>query len=183
MYPVEKYTNSDTKNVQRVCEEIIYLEFASTVITPVPMQSLSLAIATLNFISIVDLDISGLLLKNLKQTTMLQPLQFLLTLGESGRKVQVFQTDGDGVFASSDTRELLETEKVRHEWSAPYDSNTNAFIERARRTVFEGVCTALLRAGAPARFWGEAECHKIYTLNLLPTVPERRLLLFKKKFT
>ena len=71
-----------------------------------------------------------------------------------------------------ETRELLETEKVRHEWSAPYDSDTNAFIERARRTIFEGVCTALLRAGAPARFWGEAECHKIYTLNLLPTIPD-----------
>jgi transposase InsO family protein len=90
----------------------------------------------------------------------------------SGRKVQVFQTDGDGVFASAETRQLLETERVRHEWSAPYDSDTNAFIERARRTVFEGVCTALLRAGAPARFWGEAECHKIYTLNLLPTLPD-----------
>ena len=61
---------------------------------------------------------------------------------------------------------------MRHEWSAPYDSNTNAFIERARRTVFEGVCTSLIRSGAPTRFWGEAENHKIYTINILPTLED-----------
>jgi hypothetical protein len=30
------------------------------------------------------------------------------------------------------------------------------------------VCTALLRAGV----WGEAECHKIYTINILPTMSD-----------
>jgi hypothetical protein len=35
------------------------------------------------------------------------------------------------------------------------------------------VCTALLRAGAPARFWGEAECHKIFTLNATLPDPEK----------
>jgi hypothetical protein len=34
------------------------------------------------------------------------------------------------------------------------------------------VCTALLRAGAPASFWGEAEAHKIFTFNNLPIVPD-----------
>jgi hypothetical protein len=87
----------------------------------------------------------------------------------SGRPVQILQSDGDGVFTGKRTMEILETEKIRHEFSAPYDSDTNAFIERARRTVFEGVATALLRSGAPANFWGEAECHKIFTLNVLPT--------------
>jgi hypothetical protein len=37
--------------------------------------------------------------------------------------------------------------------------------------VFEGVCTALIRSGAPSSFWGEAECHKIFTINVLPTMP------------
>ena len=100
------------------------------------------------------------------------PLVFTDSWGISGRKPQILQTDGDGVFVSSVTRSMLEAEKVRHEWSAPYDSNTNSFIERARRTVFEGVCTSLLRSGAPARFWGEAENHKIYTINILPTVAD-----------
>ena len=90
----------------------------------------------------------------------------------SGRKAQFFHTDGDGVFSGKENSDLLVQEKVRHELSAPYDSNTNAFIERARRTVFEGVCTALLRSGAPARFWGEAEQHKIFTINVLPTIPD-----------
>ena len=91
----------------------------------------------------------------------------------SGRPVQIFHSDGEGVFSSKETQDLLQKEKIRHEFSAPYDSNTNPFIERARRTIFEGVCTALLRAGAPSSFWGEAEAHKIFTLNVMPTVPDK----------
>ena len=100
------------------------------------------------------------------------PQVFLDSWALSSRKVQIFQSDGEGVFTSAITREILDSEKVRHEWSAPYDSDTNSFIERARRTIFEGVCTALIRSGAPARFWGEAENHKIYTINILPTLPD-----------
>ena len=104
------------------------------------------------------------------------PKIFVDSWGISGRKVQILQTDGDSVFTSQETRDMLEQNQVRHEWSAPYDSNTNAFIERARRTIFEGVSTSLIRSGAPARFWGEAENHKIYTMNILPTVedPEQK---------
>ena len=113
------------------------------------------------------------------------PKIFVDAWGLSGKHVQVFQTDGDGVFTSTQTRDMLEEEKVRHEYSAPYDSNTNAFIERARRTIFEGVSTALIRSGAPARFWGEAENHKIYTLNVThprrPSLFRREEILFSKK--
>ena len=87
----------------------------------------------------------------------------------SGRPVQIFHSDGDGVFSSQETADLLAKEKIRHEFSAPYDSNTNPFVERARRTLFEGVSTALLRSGAPTSFWGEAECHKVFTINNLLT--------------
>ena len=58
----------------------------------------------------------------------------------SGRPVQYFHSDGEGVFTSKETQEILLGAKVRHEFSAPFDSNTNPFVERARRTVFEGVC-------------------------------------------
>ena len=97
------------------------------------------------------------------------PSVFLDAQALSGRPTQIFHSDGDGVFTSSETSALLSKEKIRHEYSAPYDSNTNPFIERARRTIFEGVSTALLRSGAPSSFWGEAECHKIFTMNHLPT--------------
>ena len=50
----------------------------------------------------------------------------------SGRPVQIFHSDGEGVFASKVTSDLLQKEKIRHEFSAPYDSNTNPFVERAR---------------------------------------------------
>ena len=100
------------------------------------------------------------------------PRIFLDSRAISGRRVQIFQSDGEGVFISKENRLMLEAEKVRHELSAPYDSNTNPFVERARRTIFEGVCTALIRSGAPARFWGEAEKHKVFTINVLPTVED-----------
>ena len=64
----------------------------------------------------------------------------------SGRKVQILRTDGNSVFGSVKTREIVEAYQVRHEYSAPYDSDTNPFVKRARRTVFEGCaqpCSAL----------------------------------------
>ena len=97
------------------------------------------------------------------------PRVFLDAQALSGRPTQVFHSDGEGVFTSAETVALLAKEKIRQEFSAPYDSNTNPFIERARRTLFEGVATALLRSGAPSSFWGEAECHKVFTINNLPT--------------
>jgi transposase InsO family protein len=102
------------------------------------------------------------------------PKIFVDSQALSGRPVQIFHSDGDGVFSSKETQDFLLREKIRHEYSAPYDSNTNPFVERARRTIFEGVCTALLRSGAPASFWGEAEAHKIFTMNVMPTIPDEK---------
>ena len=101
------------------------------------------------------------------------PEVFLDAQALSGRPVQIFHSDGDGVFSGGETIEILKQHSIRHEFSAPYDSNTNPFVERARRTIFEGVCTALLRAGAPASWWGEAEAHKIFSLNNLPTISDK----------
>ena len=90
----------------------------------------------------------------------------------SGRPLQIFRSDGDGTFKSGENAAFLLEKSVRHEFSAPYDSDTIPFVERSRRTIFEGVCTALVRSNAPASFWGEAEAHKIFTINQLPTVPD-----------
>jgi hypothetical protein len=92
--------------------------------------------------------------------------------GLSGRDPLILKSDGDGVFSGKETEAMCEKFKLRHEFSAPYDSDTNASVERARRTIFEGVATSLLRSGAPACFWGEAEAHKVFTINNLPTVPD-----------
>jgi hypothetical protein len=100
------------------------------------------------------------------------PRVFADARAASGRRLQYFQSDGDGVFTAAETDQLLQKFKVRHLYGAPYDSDTNPFIERARRTVFEGTCTSLLRSGAPPSFWGEAENHKIFTINVLPSFPD-----------
>ena len=66
---------------------------------------------------------------------------------------------------------------------APHDSNTNPFVERARRTIFEGTSTALIRSGAPSNFWGEAENHKVFTLNVIPAFedPEEKGKFLSRK--
>jgi hypothetical protein len=111
------------------------------------------------------------------------PLVIADAKAASRRDLRFFQTDGEGVFSGKATEELLLAAKVRHLWGAPYDSNTNPFIERARRTIFEGVCTSILRSGAPANFWGEAEAHKIFTMNVLPTFedPENKGVFLSRK--
>ena len=63
------------------------------------------------------------------------PRVFLDSQALSGRLVQIFHSDGDGVFSLQDITYLLAKEKIRHEFSAAYDSNTNPFVERARRTL------------------------------------------------
>jgi len=101
----------------------------------------------------------------------------------SGKSLQYFQSDGEGVFVAERTTEILLAEKIRHLWGAPNDSNTNPFIERARRTVFEGTCTSLIRSGAPSNMWGEAENHKIFTMNVIPSVedPDKKGTFVSKK--
>ena len=96
------------------------------------------------------------------------PQVFADARAASGRRLQFFQTDGEGVFGSKITEDILKQHKVRHLWGAPHDSDTNPFVERARRTIFEGTSTSLLRSGAPSNFWGEAEKHKVFTINVLP---------------
>ena len=49
------------------------------------------------------------------------PRVFLDSQALSGRPVQIFHSDGDGVFSSQETIDLLAKEKVRHEYSALYD--------------------------------------------------------------
>jgi transposase InsO family protein len=91
----------------------------------------------------------------------------------SGRKLRFLQTDGDGIFRSEELAEFLQGKNVRHLWSSPYDSDTNPFIERERRTVLEGTSTSLLRSGAPSVFWREAEAHKIFSINVLPVLSRK----------
>ena len=87
----------------------------------------------------------------------------------SGRHVRYIKTDEDGVFTAHEFTEICLKEKIVHEFSAPYDHNTNPFIEREQRTILEGVATAMYQSGAPARFWGECEKHLVFTLNNIPS--------------
>ena len=75
----------------------------------------------------------------------------MLPLRPRNLSVQFFQSDGDGVFTSKETEAILRKGKIRHLKGAPHDSNTNPFIERVRRTIFEGTATSLIRSGARDR--------------------------------
>jgi hypothetical protein len=87
----------------------------------------------------------------------------------SGRRPRFIRTDGDGVFMSEEFENMVSARLMIHERSAPNDHNTNPIIERGQRTILEGTATALLEAGAPASFWGEAEDHLVFTLNNIPS--------------
>lgn len=118
------------------------------------------------------------------------PKVFLDAQALSGRPVH-FYSDGEGVFSSEDTQNILTAKNIRHEFSAPYDSNTNRFIERARRTIFEG-CVLLFSASVPLQAFGArpsvTRCLRstIWLLNLTLTPPgnfisKRNLLVGDKR--
>ena len=152
-----KCTSSITKHVWRVCDLRMPRALAFTPTTVDPTRDLSTTLATLNSISIVDLDICGQCDRQKRLTTTSAPRKSLWILGDSpateykcyGRTEMVFSLRWKTEKCS---RRLMFDKSVR-----PPTIDTNPFVERARRTVFEGVATALLRSGAPARFWGEAE--------------------------
>ena len=75
---------------------------------------------------------------------MMWPLKYLLTrrLSPEGR-LNIFTLMGKVFFRVVEQLKILQEARIRSEFSAPYD--TNPFVERARRTIFEGVCTAFSR--------------------------------------
>jgi hypothetical protein len=103
-----------------------------------------------------------------------RPPKFLLMLRLSPEDHKFFILMVMAFFPPRKLKTSYFAKKFDMNFLPPYDSNTNPFVERARRTIFEGVCTALIRSGAPASFWGEAENHKIFTINVLPTVPDEK---------
>lgn len=81
------------------------------------------------------LDIGSHYLWAVRQTTKSKhyvdtPRVLLEAKALSRRPVSIMQTDGDGVFIGAESEAILQQHGVRHERSAPYDSNTNSFIER-----------------------------------------------------
>ena len=82
-----------------------------------------------------DLVICGRVDKRKKRSVMWIQEKIFDAHSLSGRSPRIMQTDGDGVFTGGEFSKLLESEKIRHERSAPYDSDTNSFIERARHCV------------------------------------------------
>ena len=79
--------------------------------------------------------------------------------------MQIFRTEGGGEITSKRFQEYLSQKGVRHEITAPYSPEQNAFCERDNRTIMESVRSLLHTSGFPLSFWAEA-CHTVlYTLN------------------
>ncbi|CAI7793678.1 unnamed protein product [Closterium sp. NIES-54] len=72
---------------------------------------------------------------------------------ESGHKVKVIRTDNGGEFIGADFESVLKKKGIQHQLTVPYNSQQNGVAERFNRTLQEGACTLLGRAGLPDPFW------------------------------
>ncbi|CAI7759685.1 unnamed protein product [Closterium sp. NIES-54] len=74
---------------------------------------------------------------------------------ESGHKVKVIRTDNEGEFIGADFEAVLKKKGIQHQLTVPYNSQQNGVAERFNRTLQEGACTLLGRAGPAGSVLGD----------------------------
>lgn len=86
---------------------------------------------------------------------------------ESKRLVKQIQTDNGSEFVNRKLQDFLQEKGILHERTSPYCPEQNGSVERANRTVLEGVRTLLSRSKLPDELWAEAANTVVYTTNRL----------------
>ena len=87
----------------------------------------------------------------------------------TGRKLKILRTDNGGEYISSEFKQYLKSEGVRHELTVPKTPEQNGVAERMNRTLVEMVRSMLADAKLPHRFWAEALSTAAYLRNRSPT--------------
>lgn len=99
-----------------------------------------------------------------KSDTVKATEQFLADCAPCGQ-VKSLRSDNGTEFTSSDFKQLLRKEKIKHETSAPYSPHQNGTAERHWRTLFEMGRCLLKQAKLGQEFWPYAVMAAAYIRN------------------
>ena len=90
---------------------------------------------------------------------------FKTILRDTSRTISTLRTDRGGEFCSTAFSAYLSENNIRRELTTSYTPEQNAVVERANRTIMEGVRSSLYYSQLPMSFWAEAVVYIVYTLN------------------
>jgi hypothetical protein len=83
--------------------------------------------------------------------------------------VKAIQCDNRREFDNSSTRTFLLSKGAQLWMLCPYTSPQNSKVERIIHTINNVICTLLIQASLPGRYWAEGLHTVVYMLNHLPT--------------
>ena len=87
----------------------------------------------------------------------------------AGHVIRALRSDNGGEFISNAFSAFLDQGGIRRQLTAAYTPQQNGVVERANRTIVEGVRTTLQASGLPRSLWAEAAATTVYVRNRLPT--------------
>ena len=90
---------------------------------------------------------------------------FKTILRDTGRTISTLRIDRGGEFCSAAFSKYLSENNIRRELTTSYTPEQNDVVERANRTIMEGVRNSLYYSQLPMSFWAEAVLYIVYTLN------------------
>ena len=87
----------------------------------------------------------------------------------SGVRMKTLRTDNGGEYTSTEFKEYLAKEGIRHDLTVPKNPEQNGVAERMNRTLVESVRSMLADSGLSKRFWAEALSTAVFLRNRSPT--------------
>ena len=112
-------------------------------------------------------DYSGLIMVyflKMKSDTVKATEKFLAEVSAYGQ-VKRIRSDNGGEYTSTNFKNLLIKNKIKHEMSAPHSPHQNGTVERSWRSVFDMARCMLIESKLPKTMWKNAVMTTVYTRN------------------
>ncbi|UYV78459.1 hypothetical protein LAZ67_16001473 [Cordylochernes scorpioides] len=93
---------------------------------------------------------------------------------QTGKKIKAIRSDNAAEYLSSDFKEYLSEEGIRHQLSVEYSPQQNGVAERANRTLVEMTRCFIIQANLPDPLWAELVHTSTYIRNRCPRTNEIR---------
>ena len=87
----------------------------------------------------------------------------------TSKRLKALRSDNGGEYLSSEFKDYLSREGIRHEPTIPKTPQQNGVTERMNRILVESVRSMLIDAHLPHKFWAEALSTAVYLRNRSPT--------------